>query len=132
MLSNLAKLNCNMRDGMEALRDDLSTAEGRCTSLNDSYKVKDVECCEIEEQSDAEIRKLSTQLVQCKEENARLQRRVVNSEVDPGESREDRHAGSGTPGPPDFVRGAGGGSQVCPGRVETSRVAGEATADFCK
>ncbi|KAG8285226.1 hypothetical protein J6590_085204 [Homalodisca vitripennis] len=46
-----------------------------------NYKGKAVECCEMEEQTDADIRKLTRQLAQCREENARLQRRVVNSEL---------------------------------------------------
>ncbi|KAG8318382.1 hypothetical protein J6590_006698 [Homalodisca vitripennis] len=78
-LYDLAKSNSELAEEVELLRGELASTEHRCTTLKDICKGETAECCDLEEQSDAEICRPGTQLVRFSEKNARLQQRQRRS-----------------------------------------------------
>lgn len=75
-LNDLSKENNELTQEIASLRDDLSQAQERCVDLNMSFKGKSRECCEIEDQYEAETRSLQAQLSKCRQENEQLKATV--------------------------------------------------------
>lgn len=78
-LNDMTKNNNDLKKEVELLQDNLSASEERCFGLNISYKDKSVACCVLEEQYDADLSNLTTQLAKLREENENLKNRLEDN-----------------------------------------------------
>ncbi|KAG8255828.1 hypothetical protein J6590_083271 [Homalodisca vitripennis] len=62
-LNDLSKVNSELSEELGILKENLSSAERRCSNLDKSYRDMSVECCELEAQYEADIARLSTRRV---------------------------------------------------------------------
>ncbi|KAG8306439.1 hypothetical protein J6590_047850 [Homalodisca vitripennis] len=62
-LNDLSKANSELSEELGILKENLSSAERRCSNLDKSYRDMSVECCELEAQYEADISRLSTRRV---------------------------------------------------------------------
>ncbi|KAG8262129.1 hypothetical protein J6590_058499 [Homalodisca vitripennis] len=69
-LNDLSKANSELTQERDS---SLSSAKRRCMGLNNSFKCKFVQCCELEDRYEAVISRLNAQLSKCREEKLRLQ-----------------------------------------------------------
>ncbi|KAG8259198.1 hypothetical protein J6590_014669 [Homalodisca vitripennis] len=84
VLNSSLKENSVLKHHIESLQDDLTSAEHRCLTLDNSFKGKSVQIFEMEDNYEGEIKKLKDELSTCKADNTRLQETVdrgVEAEV---------------------------------------------------
>lgn len=80
-LNDSCKVNGDFQQEIDSLRENLTLAENRCLDLNNSFKVRNLECCELEDNHEAQTQELNTHLARYKEENTRL-KAALNRDAD--------------------------------------------------
>ncbi|KAG8335291.1 hypothetical protein J6590_072278 [Homalodisca vitripennis] len=71
-LNDSWKVNCELKQEMKLLSENLIAAENKCLDLNNSFKDKTVACLEIEDDYESKIHCITEQLNKVREQNVCL------------------------------------------------------------